>query len=187
MNNSIYHFLGSNFSNNNTSCDTRTRWTNFSCDTRILLWRNCESGCLCLSAWWYLVSFAHSQPCLSFIVNVLYRRRSDHTWYNKGKEIEGQWLVKRLHRWSITVNNRYTGEQVLGAPDPPTYSPPTTVVGLNSLLDVLQSSISLLQNRVLREIVVRLNQTTTEAEDNILSNERTTITTTLSSPRTPPQ
>ncbi len=28
-------------------------------------------------------------------------------WYNKDKEREGQWSVKRSHSWSIAVNNRY--------------------------------------------------------------------------------
>jgi hypothetical protein len=67
------------------------------------LWRNYESGCLCLSARWCLVSSAHSQPCLSFIAHVLYRRRSGNTWYNKDKEREGQWP-----RWNITINSHYT-------------------------------------------------------------------------------
>jgi hypothetical protein len=62
------------------------------------LWRNCESGCLCLSARWCLVSFAHSQPCLSFISNVLYRRVSDR-W-------RGQWTVKR------SVTGEEVGEHI---------------------------------------------------------------------------
>jgi hypothetical protein len=68
---------------------------------------NCEGDCLCLSTWWCFVSSAPSQPSLSFIAKVLHRRRSGHTWYNKNKARQGQWPVKRSHRWSITVNNRY--------------------------------------------------------------------------------
>ncbi len=68
------------------------------------MWRNCESGCLCFSVRWRLVSSAHSQPSLSFIANVLCKRRSGHTWYNKDKKREGQCPVKRSHKWSITVN-----------------------------------------------------------------------------------
>jgi hypothetical protein len=62
---------------------------------------NYESDCLCLSAWWCLMSSALSQLYLFFIEHNLYR--SGLTWYNK--EREGQLEVDR---WSITVNDRHT-------------------------------------------------------------------------------
>jgi hypothetical protein len=53
-----------------------------------------ESDRLCLSACRCLVSSAHSQSCLSFIVNSLYSNRNRHTQYNK--ERKGHCSVKRL-------------------------------------------------------------------------------------------
>ncbi len=66
-----------------TFCDSRRLHVTSSDLMRLRktsVWRNCESGCLCLSARWCLVLSAHSQPCLSYITKVLYRRRSGHTW-----------------------------------------------------------------------------------------------------------
>ncbi len=75
------------------------------------LWRKCESGCLCLSARWCLVSSAHSQPCLLFIANILYSRRNGHIWYNKDKErerVSARWTGHDIEcEWIITVGDRY--------------------------------------------------------------------------------
>jgi len=51
--------------------------------------------------------YTHNFP-FPLIRHALYSRKSAHIWCNKDKKREGQCPVKRSHRWSITVNYRYT-------------------------------------------------------------------------------